>query len=538
MLGLTPPIADTTTADMRILTAAQMREADRRTIEEIGLPSRVLMENAGREVAAVLSATFDDLTDSSVAIVCGRGNNGGDGLVVARVLHDKGVDVTVFLVGRVADVQGDARANLESLARLGGSVVEILDAQAWDLHVTEISASDLIVDALFGTGLRDPLQGMLETVVADMNATGLPIVSVDLPSGLSADVHDVVGPTVQATVTVTLGAPKLPLILPPAERWAGELVVADIGIPQQIIDGLDGPRLELLTRDALRRLLQPRPADVHKGDMGRVLLVAGSPGTTGAARLAAMAALRSGCGLVTLATPRSCQAILASMAPEYLTLGLAETTDGALDAAATDESLQTPADVLAVGPGLGTAPETIQLVRDLVARRTCPLVLDADGLNAFIDDPGALQGSDGPDLVITPHPGEMARLVGATSTEVQANRVEVAGTFATTHEVIVVLKGHRTLVATPDGRVYVNPTGNPGMATGGTGDVLTGMIAAWIAQLLDAEAACRLSAYLHGLAGDLAEADEGEVALIASDLVDRLGDAVLELAAERRVDPD
>ncbi len=517
---------------MRILTAAQMRDADRTTIEDIGIPSRVLMENAGREVAAVLSSTFDDLAERAVAIVCGRGNNGGDGLVVARVLHDKGVDVTVFLVGRVAELQGDARANLESLGRIGGSVVEIEDAQAWDLHVSEISSCDLIVDALFGTGLRGPLSGLLETVVADINATGLPVFAIDLPSGLSADAHELVGPTVQATVTVTLGAPKVSLILPPAERRAGELIVADIGIPQQVIDGLGGRRLELLTREAVRGIVQPRAVEAHKGEMGRVLLVAGSTGKTGAARLAALAALRSGCGLVTLAIPRACQDVVAGMDPEYLTLGLPDTPHGAIDATAIDEVLQTPADVVAVGPGLGTAPETVRFVREVVERRTWPLVLDADGLNAFIDDPGTLQGMDGPDLVITPHPGEMARLVGATGADVQANRVDVASSFATIHQVIVVLKGHRTLVATPDGRVFVNPTGNPGMASGGTGDVLTGMIAAWTAQLLDAEAACRLAVYLHGLAGDLAEADEGEVALIATDIVARLGDAVLELTAD------
>jgi NAD(P)H-hydrate epimerase len=519
---------------MRVLNAAQMREADRRTIEEIGVPSIVLMENAGRQVVAAMEAAFEDLATRQVAVLCGPGNNGGDGFVVARALAQRDVLCSVFLLGQVADVRGDARINLEILGRLGITVVEVTDSQAWELHYSEISRSDLIVDAIFGTGLHAPLSGLLETVVADISGAGIPVVAIDLPTGLSADTHRIPGQSIDATITVTLGAPKIPLVLPPAESRAGDLVIADIGIPLPVIEDLDGPYLALLTRDHVRELVQARARDAHKGDFGRVLVVAGSAGKTGAAHLAALGALRSGAGLVTIATPRSCLPIVAAMAPEYMTEALDETPDGTIDFPAVDRVLELPSDIIAVGPGIGRTPGTTAFVHGLVELAGVPLVLDADALNAFAEDPDRLMGRDGVDMIITPHPGEMARLLGVDVGDVQGDRVESARGFATTHRVYVVLKGHRTVVATPEGRTFVNVTGNPGMATGGTGDVLTGMVAAWFAQLLDAEAACKVAVYLHGLAGDLAEADEGEVSMTAGDLADRLGDAVLELTARRK----
>jgi NAD(P)H-hydrate epimerase len=520
---------------MRVLNAEQMREADRRTIEDVGIPSLVLMENAGRQVVAAIEASFEEALEGRVAVICGRGSNGGDGFVVARTLAQRGVEPLVVLLGSVADVRGDARANLEILGRLGLTVVEVTDAEAWELHFSEISRCDLIVDAIFGTGFRGPITGILETVVADVNGSGIPVVAVDLPSGLSADSHQPQGDSIEASLTVTLAAPKIPLVLPPAERRAGDLVVADIGIPPEIIDALEGPRVEILTREAMRAVMDPRPPDAHKGDFGRVLIVAGSPGKTGAAHLAGVAALRSGAGLVTIATPRGCQPIVASMAPEYMTEALEESPAGGVDFAALERVLELDADVIAAGPGLGTAPGTSAFLHGLVERAGVPLVLDADALNVFAEDPERLAGRDGVDVIITPHPGEMARLAGVTIEEVQSDRIEIARRFATAHRVHVVLKGHRTVIANADGDAFINLTGNPGMATGGTGDVLTGMIAAWFGQLLDAEAACKLAVYLHGLAGDLAEADEGEVALTAGDLLMRLGDAVLEVTARKRV---
>ena len=519
---------------MRVLNTAQMREADRRTIDDIGISSLVLMENAGRQAVAAMEAIYGDLLERQVAVLCGRGNNGGDGFVVARTLMQRGVDVSVFLIGRVAEVRGDARINLEILGRLGLTVVEIADSQAWELHFSEVGDCTLIVDAIFGTGLNAPISGFIESVVTDVNASGIPVVAIDLPSGLSADSPDPIGPSIEAGLTVTLAAPKIPLVLPPAETHAGDIVIADIGIPGEVLEGLDGPHLDLLTRASMRELITPRQPDSHKGDYGRVLIVAGSMGKTGAAHLSAIGALRSGAGLVTIATPAACQPILAAMGAEYMTEPLHETAEG-LQPDGVDHVIEMARDVLALGPGLGGAPDTREFVRQLVDRATMPLVIDADGLNAFAENPDQLNGREGRDVIITPHPGEMARLVGMSTDEVQASRLEIARNFAVAHHVFVVLKGHRTLIATPDDKVFINPTGNPGMATGGTGDILTGMIASWLAQLLDAEAACRLAVYLHGLAGDLAEADEGEVAMTSADVAGHLGDAMLELMARRKV---
>jgi len=519
---------------VRVLTSQQMREADRRTTSDLGLPSIVLMENAGRQVVAAMDSAFDDLAAMRVAILCGRGNNGGDGFVVARTLLERGVEVATYLVGEAAAVKGDARINLDVLRNLGADVVEIADAAAWELHGTDVLGSDVIVDALFGTGFTPPLEGLGETIIADVNSSIRPVIAIDLPSGLSADTAEVRGPAMDASLTVTLAAPKLPLVLPPAEAFAGNLVIADIGVPQAIIEELDGPWVELLTKEAMRSLVEPRSQDSHKGDYGRTLIVAGSPGRTGAAHLAAMGALRSGAGLVTVATPASCQPIVAAMGAEYMTAALAEGAGGFVAFDAVDTVLAMSADVIAVGPGLGRAPEVAAFVQALVERSGVPLVLDADALIAFAGDVDRLMGRDGVDIVVTPHPGEMAALTGLTIDDVQANRLEVARDFAASHRVHVVLKGHRTIVATPEGRTFINLTGNPGMATGGTGDVLTGVIAAWSGQLLDAEAACKLAVYLHGLAGDLAEADEGEVAMVAGDVLARLGDALLELTARRK----
>jgi NAD(P)H-hydrate epimerase len=511
---------------MRVLTAAQMREADRFTVEDIGIPSLVLMENAGRQVVAAIEASYEARLEGRVAVLCGRGNNGGDGFVVARTLLQRGIDASVFVIGALVEVRGDARTNLDILGRLGMTVVEIGDEQAWELHFSEISKCSLIVDAIFGTGLRSGVAGMMETVIADVNAADIPVVSIDLPSGLSADTPHLVGDCVDASLTVTLGALKLPLVLPPGEAYAGDVVIADIGIPYEVVDGLDGPRVELLTPEQLRSVPGPRAAEAHKGEFGRVTVVGGARGRTGAAYLTAMGALRSGAGLVTVATPHSCLPIVASLSPLLMTTELPDDGSGQLAGGGVDGLLAYEHDVIACGPGLGRSPATAALVRELLEHAAVPLVLDADALSVLADDPGRLTGRDERTVIITPHPGEMARLVGGTGADVQANRRQGGTDVGTTHGVDVVLKGHRTVIATPAGHVFINPTGNPGMATGGSGDVLTGMIAAWLAQLLDAEAACRLAVFLHGAAGDRAAAIEGQTGLVATDLLECLGEAL------------
>ena len=519
---------------MRVLTAAQMREADRATIDDIGIPAIVLMENAGRQVVSAMESAFETALEGRVAVLSGTGNNGGDGFVVARTLLQRGVDVALFVIGPIAAVKGDARLNLEILGRLGVNAVEVDDEQAWDLHYSEISQCRLIVDALFGTGLTRPLSGMLETVVADVNTAGIPIVSIDLPSGLNADTPHLPGACIDASMTVTLAAPKLPLVLPPGEMHAGDVVVADIGIPSEVISGLDGPVIELLTREEVRALVDPRAPDSHKGDFGRVLAVAGSRGMTGAAYLTAMGALRSGAGRVTVATPGSVQPVVAAMGAEFMTLAVGEGADGQITDEAIEAVLAVPADVIACGPGLGRGPGAAAFVRALLERSATPLVLDADALSALGDESDCLTGRDDRPVIITPHPGEMARLTGLSIDEVQVNRLQVALECAEARQVYVILKGYRTVVATPDGRVAINPTGNPGMATGGTGDVLTGVVAAWLAQLLDAERACRLGVFLHGAAGDLAEAAMGQTAMVAGDVLRHLGPALQQFVSPER----
>ncbi len=520
---------------MRVLDATQMREADRFTIDELGIAGVVLMENAGRQVVSAMDARFADLASRRVAILAGRGNNGGDGFVIARTLFLRGIDVSVFLLGRAAEVQGDARTNLDILGRLGLTVVELGNEADWELHLGELKTHDLIVDAVFGTGFRGAPSGLLQSIINDVNASGLPVVAVDLPSGLSSDSAAVAGDVMKAAITVTLGAPKLPLVLPPAERHCGDLVVAEIGIPQDVIDGVDGARIDFLSRDYIGLVVnEPREPEAHKGDFGRVLVVAGSVGKAGAAYLAGMAALRCGAGLVTVATPRSAQPQVAGFAPELMTIPLDEDAHGRLAASALARILDEPADAIVIGPGLGMGEGVAAVVKGLLAHAGAPVVLDADALNIFAGDTRDLHGRDDAAVIVTPHPGEMARLLGTTTDAVQEDRLGLAREFAISHKVFVVLKGYRTLVVTPQGEVSINPTGNPGMATAGSGDVLAGMIGAWCAQLLDGEVACDVAVYLHGLAGDLAEADDGAQAMTATDILGHISDAILDVSAKRR----
>ena len=514
---------------MRVLNTAQMREADRQAIADLGVPSLVLMEHAGRQVVSALASRWPPRPDRRIAVVCGKGNNGGDGFVAARILAARGAAVRVYLAAPAAEIGGDAATNLSLLRRSGVPVADVSGPSAWAAARGEVGACDIVVDALFGTGLTRPLAGHWRSVAGDLNAVDGPVVSIDLPSGLSADTPEVNDEAVAATLTVTLGAPKLPLLLAPASARAGAVVVADIGFPAAVVDSLAGPRVTVITRAWARKRVPHRPRESHKGDYGRVVVAAGSTGKTGAAALAALGALRSGAGLVTVATPRAVQPAVAAVAPEYMTLGLDHDGDGRVRAEAADTVLAERCDVLAVGPGLGRGAGVTRFVRELVDRAPVPLVLDADALNAFAGDPAGLRGRPGRELVVTPHAGEMGRLIGRPADYVAAHRLDVARDLAADRGIFVVLKGSRTLVATPGGTVWINVTGNPGMATGGVGDVLTGVLAAWMAQLPEVEAACALGVCLHGLAGDLAAAEHGHAGLIASDLAHRLGPTLLAL---------
>jgi hydroxyethylthiazole kinase-like uncharacterized protein yjeF len=513
---------------MRILDTRQMREADRRTIEDLGVPASTLMENAGLAVVDALTSVYGPVEGKRVAVLSGRGNNGGDGFVIARHLADRGAAVIACLLGSSTDLRGDAREKGQRLREAGVELVELVDADDWLAVRDEVLSSDLVVDAIVGTGFEPPLRGLAAALADALNAARMPVVAVDLPSGLSADRADLPGPVLRASFTVALAALKLPLVQLPAAEYAGRLVVADIGIPRSVLDAIEGPRLEAMTRDDARRVMPVRKSDSHKGQYGHVGVVAGSRGKTGAAVLAGRAALRSGAGLVTVATPASLLSIVAGHGPELMTVELPESADGLAPGAASAVNTL-GADVLVVGPGLGRGEAVADLVKNLVAGDT-RLVLDADALNALASLGDDWSRARRAEIILTPHPGEMARLIGGTTNDVQARRIEIATDYAARHGVVVVLKGHRTVVAAPSGVVSLNMSGNPGMATAGSGDVLSGAIGAWWGQLDDAWTAATLGVYLHGFAGDLAARDVSQVALTAGDIIDRLGAAVLAIA--------
>ncbi len=513
---------------MKILTARQMQAIDRLTTEKYGVPSLTLMENAGRGVVEFLTERFGPLASHHIAILCGRGNNGGDGLVVARWLRQQGCQPRVILFADPKTLRGDAAVNLERLSATGAP--EVADTpEAWRQLRPALRGTTLGVDALLGTGLARPLEGFLLEVVRDLNhdLAGAKVVAVDLPSGLSADTGEVIGEHVRVDATVTFTAPKIPHVFPPACHRVGEWVVKPIGTPPELVEQDASLFLSLTTRQEVSWTAAPRHPEAHKGAFGHVLLLAGSVGKTGAAALAAQAALRAGAGLVTVATPRSALPVIAALGMEYMTAPLPETEAGTASVRALEsgelERLIPGKSVLALGPGLGTVAETAELARSVVSRYNIPMVIDADALNALAGCADPLR-ADGRVRVLTPHPGEMARLTGLKTAEVQARRVEIAREFATRHGVCLVLKGFRTLVASPDGAVRVNPTGNPGMATGGTGDVLTGLVAGLLAQHLDRPVGEVVAAavYLHGLAGDWAAEERGETAMIAGDLLEAI----------------
>jgi len=514
---------------VEILTSRQMRNIDRRAVRTFGVPELVLMENAGFQMFGFLARTYEDLPLRRILLLCGRGNNGGDALVLARHLHGHGIPFRSILFGRPRDLRRSAAVQLEILRRVGRAPSEVTSRGEWKAERRHLRSCDLVIDGILGTGLSRPVEGLLAEVFADVNACGADVVAVDIPSGLSGDTAAVPGPCLPADYTVTFARPKLPHILPPAEALCGELRVVDVSIPPEAVEA-ERCSLRLIGESELVPLLPVRRGDSHKGDHGHALVVAGSRGKGGAARMVALGALRAGCGLLTAAIPSGLEPGFVRGAMEAMTEPLPETPDGTLAAASLRRilSLLPGKRVVAIGPGLTTHPETKKLVRAVVKRARVPVVLDADGLNAFVGETRALSGRRRP-LILTPHPGEMGRLIGVPTAEVVRDRVTAARTFARRHACWLVLKGHRTVIAAPDGMVHVNPTGNPGMAKGGSGDLLTGFLAGLLAQGVEAGAAVRLGVYLHGLAGDLAAADLGEPPILARDLLARFPRALARL---------
>ncbi|MDR7483072.1 MAG: NAD(P)H-hydrate dehydratase [Armatimonadota bacterium] len=512
---------------MRVPTSQQMVVLDRRVAEEYGLPTLLLREAAGRRVADAACRLVRGATPHAV-VVAGKGNNGGDGLVAARVLAALGWDVRVLLLARDVEVAGDAAVNLQA-ARHAGVEVTNLDSTGVRGLRPALAAADLIIDALFGTGFRGPAVGLAARAIEAMNASGRPVLAIDIPSGVHGDTGAVEGPAVRARATVTMGLPKLGLVLLPGAEYAGTVWVASVGHPRRL---LDSPEIttRLVTRAMVDAAVPPRPLDAHKGQFGRVLVIAGAVGYTGAPVLAALGALRGGAGLVRLAVPASIYPIVAASVIEGMPVPLAD-EEGALAASAADQvlALAGEADVIACGPGLSRLHGPRQVVRRLLLDSRRPLVLDADALNCLADEADVLGQARVP-VVLTPHPGELARLLGTDAGAIQRGRLDAAREAAARFHAVVVLKGARTLVASPEGEVFVVPTGNPAMATGGMGDVLTGAVAAFVGQGLAPLAAAWVAAYLHGLAGDLAAASRPG-GLLARDVAAALPQA---LGAVRR----
>jgi len=517
---------------MRLVTAAEMAELDRRAVEEYGIPRLLLMEHAGTKVALVARALLEKERGRSVLVLAGKGNNGGDGFVAARHLRNWGIPVRIILFGPEEEVTGEARTNLEIARRIG---LEIVRGDQ-DLGVVRegVARAELIIDALLGTGFRGVVHGAMAHAIEIANTAGKPILAVDLPSGLDADTGRVEGPCMQAVATVTMGLPKIGLFLYPGASFVGRLYLADIGFPRALLESQGWAWLA--DPELVRENLPPRRPDTHKGDYGRLLVLAGSVGFTGAAALCALGAVRAGAGLVTLGVPETIYPILASKVTEAMPTPL-PAEGGSLSEAAVEPvlALAARADVVAAGPGLSTAPGVSRVIQALL-QVDRPLVLDADALNVLAGQSEVLRNAAGP-VVVTPHPGEMARLLGIPTREVQSDRVGIARQVSQDLGVTVVLKGARTVVADPTRGVTIVPTGNPGMATGGMGDVLTGAIAALIGQGIPPATAAALGAYLHGLAGDLLAAETGGVGLLASEVADRIPMAIARARAGQVEEP-
>lgn len=512
---------------MKIVTAAEMREIDRVTSEKFGVPSLTLMENAGTAVADFIRR--HSFREKRIAVVCGKGNNGGDGFVAARILQERGNKVQVILLANPAELKGDAAvmyAKLPMAAIVVGSSGELQSER-----VRQALDADLHVDAILGTGFKPPVSGLYADAIAAINASSVPVVAVDIPSGADADaMAPHTGIYARANAIVTFTAPR------PAHVFSllteGATCVADIGSPDEAITS--SLKLHVSVGRDFLDMVAPRQAESNKGSYGHVLVIGGSLGKGGAAAMAGISALRIGAGLSTVATAESALPTVAGFYPELMTVPLPETEAGTIATSADldIEALLKGITIVAIGPGISRDPHTATLVRSLVAHHKIPMVVDADGLNAFEHHAAELNGK-GRTLVITPHPGEMARLEGCSVADVQKDRIGVARRFAREHELIVVLKGHRTLVVEPGGETWVNVTGNPGMATGGTGDILTGIVAGMIAQHpQEPHRASAAAVYLHGLAGDAVRRRSSEEWMIATDLLSGLRDAIRQTRVE------
>ncbi|MDH7481506.1 MAG: NAD(P)H-hydrate dehydratase [Armatimonadota bacterium] len=511
---------------MKVATAKQMHDFDRRAAEEFGIPSIVLMENAGRHVFESACGILGRVIGKLVIVVAGSGNNGGDGFVAARHLRDAGAQVIVLLLAHPEKIKGDAKTNFEILRNTGADIRQISEASA---VVSLLAQADLIIDAIFGTGIKGEVTGVPREIIKAINDSGRPVIAVDIPSGVDADTGRVLGVCVKADVTVTFALPKLGIVIYPGAEYAGRLVVGDIGIPKQLYDEV---YIELTDAQDIAAKLPARPPNAHKGTFGTVVVIAGSAGLTGAAAMAGESALRVGAGLAVVGVPKSLQDVMAVKLTEVMTSGLPETPERSISTQALDAALELAdkANAVVLGCGLGTHPETCEFVHAFIKALKKPAVIDADGLNALSKNTSVLESSHA-EFILTPHPGEMARLLGTDIASIQSDRVGAAQTAALRFQSIVVLKGARTVIAHPNGRVLINPTGTSALATGGTGDVLAGAIGGLLAQGISPWDAAACGVYVHGRAGEIAERDVGSPGMLAGDVIRALPASLRELYA-------
>jgi NAD(P)H-hydrate epimerase len=487
---------------MKVASAEQMKQIDRLTQEKFGVPGLVLMERAALTVLESMEVRYGDLSGKRIYICCGKGSNGGDGLALARLLTEKAAIVTVVLAFEQSLIQGQALENLKLADKFGIRLVQ------WpDFNPRELESADFIVDALLGTGAAGSPSGPVAEIIVAVNNSAKPVVAIDLPSGVTVDSGQVSGVAIKAVFTVTFGLPKPGLLCYPGAEYTGELIVKQVGFPQQLLEN-EAININLLTAPEIKHLLPQRSLMAHKGTNGHVLVIGGSPGMTGAVALASLGALRSGCGLATAGLR------LDLLFLEKPTEVMVMPWPDLIHRWGNFQSI-------VFGPGLSKIEDGESFLIEILEHTKTPLVIDADGLNLLAGNQRWYKDLKQP-IVLTPHPGEMSRLTGLSVSEIQADRIGVARRFAALWKVIIVLKGARTVIAAPDGRIFINPTGNPGMATGGTGDVLAGMIGGFIAQDLKVINAAIVGTYLHGLAGDLTALEQGPAGIIASDLIQKI----------------
>ncbi len=503
---------------MKIATRDIIREIDRKSIEKYGIPGLVLMENAGRATADVIIAEYP--YTQAAAVFAGGGNNAGDGFVIARQLISEGVEVVTYVASDPKKYKGDALTNYRALKKSGGEIVELGGS------LRKYRTADIIVDALFGTGLERKVTGFYKKVIEFINSQSAPVISVDLPSGLDADTGHPLGAAVEADITVTYALPKIGTSVYPGVDYAGDVFLANITTPEVLEEDIS---LELLTAYDVVDIIPPRHEDTNKGTYGHLLILAGSPGKSGAATLASEGALRVGTGLVTVGVPFSLNPIMEQKTTEVMTEPLPETDLKTFGKLSVQRALELASEkrisALALGPGMSTSDEAGEFLFQIIRRTDKPMVIDADGLTLISHEPEILKKAKAP-IILTPHPGEMSRLTGLSISDIQGDRVKTALEFTRRYGVHLILKGARSVISTPEGEISINTTGNPGMASGGTGDVLTGVVGGLLAQRLEPAEACKLGTFVHGLSGDLVADEIGDAGLTAGDLADTLPEAL------------